>query len=272
MTTAPRTPPRVLLEPELLHSSPKALVWHDGLIAGVRGLTLSLGVQAGPEAPKAAMFDDEWEETDPLTPVGITLRPFGSPAAVLALPAPEGTRNTMRWTADFGDVEPHQALLDIYIKPLGLHITRMLDGTGEQNTPEAAQQDIAAPRPRLLAGPEILYDEDGYVVWQHGVVVNPAGLHSTLEVIVDPSRTDIELLGDGWQLGERGEGSPPPLGIRITDGGQPVVAQRGGIAGSERALTCSRSFPSPASRYMSAHFDVPPLGLSASRELHDVRA
>lgn len=250
MSSDAQPPPDILLDPEVLHEADGICIWHTGLVRGPVGLALTLVV----DAPEGRIEGAEWEGFDPLGPAGMTLRGPDSPGFLVPFHDVEREARRYRATGQFGDVRVDDAYLQFWVRPLGLQLINFI---GEAQT---------GRRLPFVVEPEVLYREQGRVVWHPGVVRGPSGLFSSLEVRAEGG-AETELLGAGWQLGDRPENAPLPL--RITaESGESLLEMSTTILGSERALRAYGWFTPERSPGLRLHYEVPPLGVHV---VHDIR-
>ncbi|MFZ3493386.1 hypothetical protein ACODT5_09200 [Streptomyces sp. 5.8] len=145
------------------------------------------------------------------------------------------------------------AWLQFWVRPLGLQLIRFI---GEAQT--------GRPLP-FVVEPEVLRRQQGRVVWHPGVVRGPSGLFSSLEVRAEGG-AETELLGAGWQLGERPENAP--LLLRITaESGEALLDLPTTVLGSERALRAYGWLAPERNPGLRLHYEVPPLGVHVVRDI-----
>ncbi|WP_327306332.1 hypothetical protein OG730_24900 [Streptomyces sp. NBC_01298] len=147
------------------------------------------------------------------------------------------------------------AFLQFWLRPLGLQAINFMGGgrTGR--------------RLPFVVEPEVLHRERGRIVWHPGVVRGPSGLFCSLEVRAEGG-AETELLGAGWQLGDRPENAPLPIGI-TAESGESLPGTSTTVLGGERALRTYGWVTPQHSPDLRLHYEVPPLGVHVVR---DVRA
>lgn len=242
-------PPDILQDPEVLHEADGICIWHTGLVRGPVGTVLTLVV----DAPAGLIEGVEWEPFDPLGPAGMTLRGPDSPGFLVPFHDARREARRYRATGQFGDIRVDDAYLQFWVRPLGLQLISFI---GE------------APTGRKLpfvVEPEVLYRERGRVAWHPGVVRGPSGLFASLEVRAEGG-VETELLGAGWQLGDRPENAPLPLSITAESSGS-LLETATTVVGSERALRADCWFAPERSPGLRLHYEVPPLGVDVVRDV-----
>ncbi|MGW1771454.1 hypothetical protein [Streptomyces sp. NPDC002104] len=145
------------------------------------------------------------------------------------------------------------AYLQFWVRPLGL---QMINFIGEAQT---------GRRLAFAVEPEVLYREQGRTVWHPGVVRGPSGLFSSLEVCTEGG-AETELLGAGWQLGDRPENAPLPLRI-TTESDEGLLNLPTTVLGSERALRAYGWLAPERNPGLRLHYEVPRLGVHAVRDI-----
>ncbi|MFF3215559.1 hypothetical protein ACFYYB_33640 [Streptomyces sp. NPDC002886] len=246
-------PPEILRDPEVLHEADGICIWHTGLVRGPVGLVLTLVV----DAPEGLIEGAEWEALDPLGPAGMTLRGPDSPGFLVPFQDMEREVRRYRATGRFGEVRVDEAWLQFWVRPLGLQLISFI---GE------------APTGRKLpfvVEPEVLYRGQGRVAWHPGVVRGPSGLFASLEVRAEGG-AEAELLGIGWELGNRSENAQLPLRITAESGGS-LLETSTTVLGGEQALWAYSWFAPEHSPGLRLHYEVPPLGVHVVHDTHGNR-
>ncbi|MHC5903766.1 hypothetical protein ACVNF4_07615 [Streptomyces sp. S6] len=208
------------------------------------------------DAEQEVFADAAWEDFDPIGPAGMTLRGPDSSGFLVPFPDTERQPRRYRVTGVIGPgVDLSGAWLEFWIRPLDLHCLRFLGEPGDGEVLPFAVQ------------PQVLYRREGRIVWHPGVVRGPSGMFASLRVQAEGGEGS-ELLGNGWELGDRPAGAPLPLRITAQYGNTRTEISDS-VSGSERTLQAHGWLPSAQGADPHVHYDVSPLGVHVVQRAGD---